>query len=427
MDERFIQYAWKLLLFDQSHLKTTLDEPITIYQQGYQNYDSGPDFSNARIRIGNVEWVGNVEIHIKSSDWKRHNHQLDPAYENVILHVVYEHDSEIRRPDNTQIPTLTLKGRLNPNQFGKYQSLTSNLFEIPCHEQFESISSLIVKSMINKTAIERIESKSADFVRSLANKSQKDWEKVLYVMIARAFGMKTNADSFETLASSLPLNLLLRHQAQPLQVNALLFGMGGFLDSTKAAEAYQKELQTEFEFLKHKYQLTPILSRHHWKFSKIRPANFPTVRISQFAALLCHQPNLFSRLQSTRSFRELTDILINPVQKYWSKHFDFGTESHKNISLGKDAIKSILINAIIPVMVTFGKETGDQQIVDKAMNWLQDLKPENNKITRKWESLNIQAQSAIESQGLIQLFNAYCLKRRCLDCQIGSNLLQKND
>ncbi len=422
MDERLLHYIWKFQKFDASSLSTTTGEPVSIFHPGHHNHDSGPDFADARLKIDHVEWAGHVEIHTKASEWLHHGHDEDVAYDNVILHVVHEADREIQRTDGTQIPTVTLAGRISPTLTDRHRALTHTVASIPCETQIDTVDTMTVAAMIERAAMDRIEEKSS-IVKELLDKTKGDWEQATYILLATSLGMKTNADSFRELALLLKSDVIRKHHGKPMQIEALVFGMAGFLDYS-AEDDYHGSLQHEFQYLFKKYRLDSKLNKSRWKFAKLRPANFPTIRLSQLSAILGFQPSLFHRLIQATAFQEVTEMLTSPLSAYWQQHYDFGKPSKRpNGPPGKTAIASIIINAIVPLLVTYGKSIGDEGLVDKALDWLASVPPEDNKITRRWQALKISNASAMDSQGLLQLSKSYCDARRCLDCAIGNRIL----
>ncbi len=423
MDEQFLHYVWKFHQFRTENLTTTQGEKIVIFSQGFHNHDAGPDFQNARIKIEDIEWVGQVEIHVKSSDWLKHRHQQDRAYDNVILHVVHELDTPIEQ-NGRMIPTLELAGLIDETLVDNYKTLSGNIYDIPCQEVITNVDGLKTYSMLTRVAGERMESKASQLVGPLLKRTDGDWETVAFICLARALGMKINSDCFEALALSLPGHYLLKHQHRPDQIEALVFGMAGFLD-TSPIDDYQRKLAKEFAFLKHKYNLEPRLVRHEWKYARLRPANFPTVRLAQLSAIMTNTGNLMSFLIHAERFDEVRLLLTSEVSEYWQYHFDFGKASKKKLQLGEIATSGTIINAVVPLLVGYGDLNGAPGLKEKALSWLENLPAENNKITRRWDNLNIIASSAFESQGQIQLFNAYCLTRKCLQCEIGSTIVSR--
>lgn len=420
MDERFLHYVWRFQQFDAGNLFSTSNEAVSIYHPGILNHDSGPDFSEARLRIGPMEWAGQVEIHLRSSDWLRHGHQTDAAYHNVILHVVYEHDKTISNPDGSPIPTLELKNRIHSDQFEKYHHLRHDAAGIPCASHIQRVPEIIRTATIDRMVMERIEQKTKEVVDGLKT-GLHDWEAATTHLLARSLGMKTNTHTFGEFANSVPWKKLSRHN--DFQKEALIFGLAGFLDEQPQDE-HQLALLKEFAFLTHKLGLVQKVSRHHWKFSKLRPPSFPTVRLSQLVAILQKESRLFSKLISANSVKEVQACLQVQPSAYWSNHYDFAKPSKKVMgTIGKTALDSIVINSIVPLLVSYGRAIDEQSLIEKAISWLEKIGPENNVITRKWDAIGFDNQSALQSQGLIQLYKNYCSRRRCLHCGIGNKIL----
>lgn len=420
MDERFLHYVWRFQQFDAGNLYSTTNESLSIFHPGYHNHNSGPDFSEARLKIGPMEWAGQVEIHLRSSDWLRHGHQSDSAYHNVILHVVYEHDKNISNPDGSIIPTLELKGRIHSDQFEKYHRLRHDTSGVPCASSIRKVPEVIRTATMDRMVMERIEEKTKIIVNGLKS-DMHDWEAATMNVLAQSLGMKTNAHTFGAFSQSMPWNQLARHNNS--QKEALIFGLAGFLDDDPRDE-HQAALQKEFTYLSHKLTLTQKVSRHHWKFSKLRPANFPTVRLAQLTAMIQKESRLFSKLISTQTLEEVKQILQASLSHYWSSHYDFAKPAKKAMGpIGKTTLDSIVINAVVPLLVAYSQAIDDHLLTEKAISWLEDMGPENNVITRNWDRVGLENTSALQSQGLIQLFKSYCSRRRCLQCGIGNKIL----
>ncbi len=420
MDERFLHYVWRFQQFDVGNLLSTSNESVSIFYPGLHNHNSGPDFSEARLKIGPMEWAGQVEIHLKSSDWLRHGHQSDSAYHNVILHVVYEHDKDINNPDGSPIPTIELKHRIHSDQFEKYHRLRQDTEVIPCASHISKVPEIIHTATIDRMVMERIEQKTNEVVAGL-NKDLHDWEAATMNLLATSLGMKTNAHPFGVFAKSVPWNKLTRHN--DLQKEAMIFGLAGFLEGDHE-DNHQEDLQKEFAHLKRKLALTKKVSRHHWKFSKLRPANFPTVRLAQLTSMVQRENRLFCRLVTASSLEDVRNLLHVPLSDYWSSHYDFAKPAKKVMTpIGKTTLESVVINAIVPLLVAYGQATDEQSLIEKAISWLEKIGPENNAITRNWDQIGLENRSALQSQGLIQLYNSYCSRRRCLQCGIGNKIL----
>lgn len=422
MNEAFLHYIWQYQYFDKTDFQTTAGEPISIIQPGFKNTNAGPDFLNAKIKIGEVVWIGHVEIHINSSEWIDHRHHVDAAYENVILHVVWRENQSIRQKDNSPLPTAELKSRVSEDLILRYRKLINQPESIPCSHQLPGVQEIIKIGMMEKALIERLENKST-LVRELLTKNGNDWEQTTFHLLCRNFGFKINAPAFDRLAEVMPYKVLLKHH-QVLQVEALLFGQAGFLDDTKSDE-YFRLLKREYDMLGKKYELNDRrMNKSQWKFLRLRPANFPTIRIAQLAALVLSQKNMFSKIVDATSYKDLLEMFSVSQSDYWQTHYRFDYETDQKIAaLGESSIDNVLINTAIPLMVAYGKIKDEQAYVDRAVKLLQQIPGEDNAITKRWTSQNLMASSAADSQGGIELFNNYCMKRRCLDCNIGFSIL----
>ena len=421
MTEEFLYYIWQFQLYSHD-LQTTEGQKLIIKNPGTRNSDSGPDFCNAMIRIGSTLWAGNVEIHNKSSDWFIHRHQHDDAYSNVILHVVYQHDKTIFDRNDTPFPTLELAGKFDEQLFNKYQYFISNKNWIPCSKEISLVDPITKTSWLERLLVERLERKSRE-VEGLLLRNKNDWELTFYQVLAGNFGFKVNEQPFQMLASALPLSIILKHRNNSFQVEALLMGQAGLLRKD-FKDDYPQQLKAEYSFLRQKYGLVPI-ETHLWKFMRLRPVNFPTIRISQFAALICRHEGLFSRIISSKSILELIDFFNVSASSYWKDHYTFdvcSAASHKK--LGIVAIRTIVINTVVQFMYLYGTIRGKQNYHDQAINYLLDISAEKNAIIRGWEKLSIKAENALESQALLELKNKYCDLKKCLNCSIGLKLLR---
>ncbi|MBC6425248.1 MAG: DUF2851 family protein [Ekhidna sp.] len=422
MDEHFLHYIWKHQKYTTHDLRLTNGQTLKVFHQGFHNDDSGPDFEEARIKIDDIEWAGCIEIHIKSSDWYSHGHGSDKAYGNVILHVVWLHDREVLT-EEMNIPTLEIKSIVDPELIGRYSLHVSHSGRIACSSQLKQITAIKYQSMLDRVLVERLEEK-ARRVLNILSQTNNDWESTSYQIFARNFGFSTNKAVFEQLSFKLPFEILKKNLPNRLKTEALLFGQAGFLD--KASDTYQKELQAEFHFLKSKYELKDAMNKSVWKFGRMRPANFPSVRLAQFAALLHQNAGLFSRIISIERSKDLiTSIKIN-YPPYWQSHYDFG-KLRKSTSKcpGNNTLDNILINSVSPILSAYSKFSGEQRYMDRAISLLEAIKPEANRHTKEWEKLDRKPVSAFESQAQIQLIRHYCERRKCLDCNIGVHLLTK--
>ncbi|MBC7861379.1 MAG: DUF2851 family protein [Bacteroidia bacterium] len=421
MEENFLHYTWKYKLFSQQILFTTNGEKIELIKPGEHNHQSGPDFFNARLKIGGTDWTGNLEIHINSSDWNLHKHQFDKAYDNVILHVVYEHDEEVKNSLHKTIPTLELKGLIPLENFKKYEQLRRNEKGVPCGKQVATPPAPLLHVWFERLVTERLEEKTT-VLEEILEETKSDWEETFYRALAKNFGFKTNALPFYLLAKSLPLKVLLKHADDGVQTEALLFGQAGFLQE-HLSEKYAQKLQNEYEFLKNKYSLRPI-QKTIWKTGRMRPANLPAIRIAQFAALVKNLNGLFSKVKEIENVNELSEIFNSEPAPFWKDHYSFVTNSlPRSKKLGHEAIENIAINTIVPLVFLYGKKTDNEKYFARAQEILEQLQTENNVIVREFNLLGLNSVTALESQAMIQLKNNYCSKKACLNCRIGYHIL----
>lgn len=425
MTESFLHYIWQLQYFERDELKTSSGEPVCVYHPGIRNSDAGPDFSNAHVKIGNLEWRGSVEIHIKASGWHDHKHSSDEAYEKVTLHVVWENDKPVMRTDGSVMPTLELKGRIDPVLWERYKNLYASADVIPCAGSWQSVPELTRLSALDNALMTRLQAK-AQAVTELLTRNNNNWEQTCYLLLSKNFGFKVNAEPMLRLAQLLPYNTLLKHADKPVQVEALLFGAGGFLENVVTDDDHTLMLKREYDLLRKKYSLDGRQMNHsQWKFLRLRPANFPTLRIAQLTALLTKQKNLFSKILEAGSCKEVYDLFHVDQPAYWLRHYQFGKLSKSDVSsLGERSIQNIIINTVVPMLVAYGKIHDEQSYLNLATDLLQEMPAEDNKITRQWLPLNYRVKSAFDSQALIELYTNFCLKRRCLECGVGSWLIK---
>lgn len=424
MQESFLHYIWQFQYFDKRDLKTTEGEVITVFYPGTGNGNSGPDFLNAKVRIGSMDWAGSIEIHTKASAWYEHGHEEDEAYSNVVLHVVWNNDNAVFRKDKTLIPTLELQGRIDRSLIDRYRKLVENPDTIPCNKAFAKISAVVKLSMLDKALMQRLEHK-ADQILLLAKAHTYDWEEVTYQIIGRNFGFKINYEPFFQLVNAVQRKILLKHSDNLLMMEAILFGQAGFLDFGMKDD-YFKTLQLEYKALSAKYGLTNHkLNQAMWRFLRLRPANFPTLRIAQFSALYFNSNNLFAKLIETESEVELSALFAVSPSAYWQGHYRFGRPTARSLSkMGRESVDNLIINSVAPLLVAYGKYSDNQALIDRAVYFLQKIPTEKNKITRIWNDLGYSSQSAFDSQALIELHNNFCLKRKCLSCNIGVEILK---
>ncbi|HXS37715.1 MAG TPA: DUF2851 family protein [Flavipsychrobacter sp.] len=420
MNEALLQFIWQFSLYKPGNLFTSDGESVTIIFPGKRNTNAGPDFTEARVKIADTILVGNVELHINSSDWAKHGHKDDPAYHNLILHVVFNNDMD-KVAGN--LPVLELASHIPAYVITHYNDLIRGTHSIPCASQLSTIKDIVREGWLSRLLAERWEEKLGEW-KDLLDNSKDDWRNLLYWRMAANFGFKVNATPFLMLAQSLPLNVLAKHRENIIQLEALLFGQAGMLNKDFEDE-YAGTLKVEYGYLRQKYKLSPI-PVHQWKFMRLRPANFPTIRIAQFAALIQKSVHLFSQIIETHSIKEITPLLSVSASEYWNTHFRFD-ELQKRSSekhLGTDSIHNIIINTIAPIQFLYAQKQGEAIQQEKALQLLDSVPAEENNIIRLWAENNWKANNASQSQSLLQLYNNYCSSRRCLECSIGLNIIR---
>lgn len=418
MKEEFIYYLWENRLLSKD-LRTVDGEDVSIVSVGVRNHDSGPDYINARIQIGGTLWVGHVEMHVNASDWFKHGHQDDDAYDNVVLHVVYHNDCE-----RLNIPTLEIKGKFDESILAGYEGFLRSRLWIPCEKLISGVQQFTWLSWLERIVVERLEAEVKDVFAQLVENNY-DWEQTMYQRVMRYLGMKVNNDAFELLAKLLPLRILRKHIDNALQVEAMIFGCAGFLEQT-FEEPYPVLLQREFKVLRSKFNLS-VMPMAYWKFLRMRPPNFPTIRLAQTASLICHCDSWFSKLleiNDLKSIRELFDIDTN---EYWDTHFIFGKPSKMmKKTFGPTAIDVLVINAIVPVLFSYGIYHDDDALKDRSLGFLEKMEPEDNLVLRKFRLMGVVACNAQQSQAILHLYKCYCKKRKCLNCRVFGTLFKKN-
>lgn len=423
--ENFLQLVWKYQYFDKNQLLTTGGIPLLVKKIGFHNFHEGPDFSESYIKLGELDHFGQVELHLKSSDWKAHAHHLDERYNSVILHVVWEHDEEIQRNDGTFIPTLELKGKIFLEVVRNYQRLISGKPDILCSEDLDKTEDIIRFSMLEKALVERFVAKSK-LVQNILEATMGDWEETTYRWLFYNFGFKVNNKTMLKLAKGLPYRLLKKQSGQPLIQEALVFGQAGFL-SAAVLDDYSRFLQKEHFFHQKKYGLKNDIFPTEWKFMRVRPSNYPTIRLAQLAAILHSNPHLFSSiLHEVKGIHTFKEHFNFKISSYWQYHYHLGKETSKkqNRELSPIILNLLAINFLVPLWYAYGQFTADPGWQEKCFDLLQEIAPEKNQIINKFEVLNWKAKNAFDTQGMIGLHNNYCLHKKCLDCKIGQNLLR---
>lgn len=421
MQEDFLHYIWKHKAFDSSVLKTTNGEAISITNLGQHNHNAGPDFFNAQLSIATQLWAGNVEIHIKSSDWYLHNHETDKAYDNVILHVVWEHDTEIFRKDNSEIPTLELKHYVDGNLIHQYQKLMQSKSWINCESSFSEVDDFLLNNWLERLYIERLERKS-ETIQHLLKTSNNDWEAVLFKMLLKNFGLKVNGESFFSLANSINFSIIRKLQKNALDVEALLFGQSDLLSDENIEDTYYIDLKARYGFLKQKFKLNndgvlPL------QFFRLRPPNFPTIRLSQFANVYGLEQHLFSKVMEFNTKAAFYEFFNKGVTSFWKSHYTFAKPSKSSQKLlTKSFIDLLIINTLIPLKFSYAKTQG-KTVEEELFQLIKEIKIENNSIVLKFLDLKPIEKNALNSQALLQLKQNYCDKNKCLQCAVGNSLI----
>lgn len=418
MKEEFLYYLWENRLLSHQ-LLTTSGLPVEIVNPGCRNLNSGPDYLEAKIRIDGQLWAGHVEIHVKTSDWNRHGHQHDSAYNNVVLHVVYENDTTVNG-----IPVLVLKGHFDASLQYRYEKILASRQWIACERHLSEVQPFSVNVWLERMAIERLQEK-AKKAEKILSASHFDWENTLYRLILRYFGMKVNNEAFETLASLLPFKTLMKHADQPTQLEAMLLGCAGLLE-IESAEDYPLLLQREFDAMRSKFNLL-TMPVERWKFMRMRPVNFPTVRLAQLAQMIHRNGCLFSKVKEAENVKDVKALFDVSASAYWDTHFRFSvTGPSKPKHLGEGTADVLIINAVIPLLFCHGRFHKDQSYCEKALRFLEETSAEDNTIVRHFASIGITARNAMQSQAILYLYHHYCRQKQCLKCSIGNILLQSN-
>ncbi len=421
MQENLLHFIWQNKAFDTSKLHAETGETMEIIHPGVPNRDEGPDFLDARIRLGDKLWAGNVEIHVKASDWFAHGHENDPQYDSVILHVVHDYDMPVFNTKNAEIPTFSLKNLIPPEILKRFNILSFPKHRLACKVFLPELNELDKTAWLDRLFVERLEQKTARAGLWLQD-SVNDWEAVLYQMLFRYFGMPRNSDAFEHAAKRLPFKVVARHRHDPDDLQALLFGITGLLESPANGDPFQQELKQRYDFLRHKYRLQPGFLP--LQFGRMRPVNFPTIRLAQLAMLLHQNESLFNTFIKNPDTNDILKKLQTPVPDYWKTHYLFGRPlKAKPKRLGSSFARNLFINVILPLKwayATYRNDDARENVLETAGQ----MPPENNRITRLFAENNIVARSVKESQALIQLYEHYCTQNKCLSCAWGNRFLK---
>lgn len=420
--EQLLHYVWKHKIFPLIPLQTTLGLPVEVIDAGLQNTHAGPDFFNAKLKIDGTIGVGNVEIHTTSSDWYRHGHDHDKVYDSVILHVVEQADCEVFRSNGGQVPQLLLVCPEHVKQC--YKELHEADIYPPCYSVLSALSQLTIHSWLSALQTERFQQK-ADVIARRLHVCNNNWEDAFFITLARNFGFGLNGDTFEAWANLIPFRAVDKHRDDLAQIEAFFFGQAGLLEENPTDD-YQKRMQNEFRYLQHKFELSAIMDITLWRFLRIRPDNFPHVRLAQLAALYHKERSLFSRVMEAETLKEVRSILLAQASSYWEEHFIFGKpSSSREKRIGMSAQNLLIINTVVPFLYAYGLHKADERLCDRATSFLEELKAENNYVTRLWSGAGLPVHTAADSQALLQLQKEYCDKKKCLYCRFGYEYLRR--
>ncbi|MES2812002.1 MAG: DUF2851 family protein [Bacteroidota bacterium] len=421
MKEDFLHYVWQNKKFDFATLQTTEGESIQILNTGNYLQQAGPDFFNAQLIIGHQKWAGNIEIHLKSSHWYLHHHETDKNYDNVILHVVWQNDSQIFRKDNSEIPVLELKEYVSPALIHQYQKLKTQKSWINCENDIQSIPQFVLKNWQERLFFERLERKSNPILQ-LLEENNNDWEATFFCFLAKNFGLNTNGDPFFQLANAIPFSVIRKESFDVHYLEALFFGQSNLLPKNPQ-DNYVKELQNSYDYLQVKYKLEKTIPQPI-QFFRLRPDNFPTIRLAQFAMLYHTQRNLFSKIIEAKTIVELYALFNISVSEYWLHHYNFEKPSkYKDKTLSKSFVDLLIINTVVPFKFAYDQSLGGDSC-EEHIDLLEQIQPEKNAVIDKFKDSGIESRSAFDTQALLQLKKEYCDKGKCLQCAIGLELLK---
>jgi len=423
--EDFLQLVWKYQYFDRKNLTTTDGQALEILQAGHSNALEGPDFRNASVVIGGITLHGHVEVHRQASEWKQHAHDADPAYNPVVLHLVWENDRQVYRQDGTPMPTVELKGKIYLEIWRNYQQLLDFQLNLPCAHAMATVPEILRFSASEKALVERLHEKSQG-VLAVLEATQGDWEETAYRWLFRCFGYHTNRLPMEELGQLLPYTLLKRHRAQLQHLEAMLLGQAGLLPED-SEDSYVQQLKKDYDFYQKKYGWTKGLTRQHWTFLGARPANFPTLRLAQLATFLAQAPHLLSTiLDETGDLSKFRKMVQSPPSPYWRQHYAFGKPSGKVTSngLSEQSVQLLLINFVLPIWFAYGEFHDQEEWKERCFSLLQSLPAEQNYVLRKFVSHAWKPSTAFDSQGMLELYRRYCSAQKCLSCKIGQSLVR---
>lgn len=421
--EELLHYVWKHKIFPLKELYTTTGALVEVIDPGLPNRNAGPDFFNAKLKLDGTLWVGNVEIHTQATDWLKHGHDRDRAYDSVVLHVVGESNCDVCRSTGEPIPQLVLPVPQQVRE--RYSELSAAEIQPPCYTILPALPKLIIHSWLSALQVERLQQKT-ELITARLQRLGNHWEDAFFITLARNFGFGLNGDAFEAWAGGLPFRAIDKHRDNLFQVEAFFFGQAGLLEDEAGSDDYYQKLQSEYRYLRHKFSLGQPLDASRWKFLRLRPGNFPHVRLAQLAALYHREHSLFSRLMEAESIEAIKKILSNILpSSYWEEHFTFQKSSPRCAKqVGDGALNLIIINTVVPFLYAYGRHKAEERLCERATQLLENLKAENNHITRLWEGAGLPITTAADSQALIQLTKEYCDKRNCLRCRFGYEFLK---
>ncbi len=421
MKEDLVSYIWRYRMWGDAKLTTTQGEPVEVIDVGLPNNGSGPDYFNAKVRIADTLWAGNVEIHVRASDWNRHQHETDAAYNSVILHVVANSDTEVCNQKGDILPQVQLP--IESRYISLAEQLRQSHQPIPCGHYWDEHLKTRLQFMMNGLLCERLEHKVVA-IQDVLKSNQNDWEETFYQVLAKSFGMKVNEVPFVQLAKSLPQHILAKQKDNLLQIEALLLGQAGLLDNLELTDSYTDQLQAEYKFLRQKYSLTPI-DPSLWRMGRIRPASSPYVRLAEFAMLIYNSEHLFRKVVDTTDAKEMHKLFTFGTSEYWQTHYYLAQWSKKSEkTIGEALRNSILINCVVPMLFAYGKQTGNEGMTERVFDLLESIPAENNSIIDTWKNYGVVSHNAYDTQALLEQMKNYCLKKECLRCKLGHQIFK---
>lgn len=423
MHESLLHFIWKNRLLEAGDWRTSEGQPLRVFQTGQHNQHAGPDFNEALLGIGQERWMGSVEIHWQAKEWWQHGHQIDPAYNNVILHVVWEGSQAAQRADGSFIPTFELKNWVPLEMLQRYEALQFQNNPIPCSRLLQPQDAQLFGAMLDRAGVERLEHR-VEVMEQQLQEQQGDWEQAFWVWLAGVYGLKVNREPMEALAKSVPIHLLHKYQHDLLAIEALLFGQAGFLEQP-SEDLYIQSLQHQYQYLRQKHRLKRYYAAE-WRFLRMRPGGFPTRRIAQLARLLHQNLPLFQKMRAQSSVKAILPMLLQPPSPYWQQHYRPNDDGKGKTGIPSKAMAEVwIINALVPAVFLYGKLQHQPEEQEKAVNWLEELGAEANNVLHLYVQLGVKPMNALQSQGMIELYKHYCSEQRCLDCSIGCKLLTR--